>query len=58
MPGRHVRARKIRVLVAGVAGHAVYAVTLAAAPYVLDMDVAIIALQRSVAGGVAVLTTR
>jgi len=43
---------------AGVAAHAVDAAAVLAAYYILKVDVAIIALQRRVAGGMAVLTAR
>jgi hypothetical protein len=45
-------------LVAGVAVHAVDTVTASASVDVLQMDMAIVALQRRVAGGVAVLAAR
>jgi len=53
--GRQVFAGKIGGLVAGVAAHAVDAVAVLAAHDILEVDVAVIALQRGVAEGVTVL---
>jgi hypothetical protein len=55
---RHVCAREVCGLVAGVATHAVDTVAVFAAFYVLEMDMAVVALQWCVAGGVAVLAAR
>ena len=43
---------------AGVAAHAVEAVAVGAALYVLNVDVAVVALERSVAGGMAIAAAR
>jgi len=54
--GRHVFAREIPGLVAGVATHSVDAVTILAALYVLKVGMAVVTLKRSVSGRMAVLT--
>ena len=56
--GRHVFAGEICGLVAGVATHGADAVAVFAALYILQVDVTVIALERSVACGMAVLTAR
>lgn len=48
IPRRHVRAWKVRVLVARLTPHPIYAVTISAALYILRMDVTVVALQRRV----------
>jgi hypothetical protein len=53
-----VLAGEIRGLVAGVATHAGHTMAILAAPYILQMDVTVVALQRRVTGRMAVLTTR
>jgi hypothetical protein len=52
--GGHVCASEVVVLVAGVAAHGYGAVSVGAALDVLDVDVAVVALERSVARGMAV----
>ena len=54
----HVFAGQICGLMAGVAAHAVDSVAVFAALYVLQMHVAVVALQRSVASRVAILAAR
>ena len=49
IPRRHVRAWKIRVLVARLTPHPVNAVTIRTTLYILRMDVTVVALQWSVA---------
>jgi hypothetical protein len=56
--GRHVLAGDVGGLVAGVAAHAVDAVAVLAAHDILHVDVAVIALERCVAGRVTVLAAR
>jgi hypothetical protein len=56
--GRHVVASQIAGLVAGFAAHGSDAVAILAAFYVLQVDVAVIALERSVASGMAILAAR
>jgi len=56
--GRHVFAGEICGLVASVATHGADAVAVFAALYILHVDVTVIALERSVACGMAVLTPR
>src|SRR5260370_41392243 len=56
--GRHVFAGKIGSLVTGVAAHSVNTQAILAALHILQMDVAIVALQRRVTGGKAVLAAR
>jgi hypothetical protein len=56
--GRHVFAGEICGLVASVATHGADAVAVFAALYILHVDVTVIALERSVASGMAVLTPR
>jgi hypothetical protein len=56
--GRHVVACEIRSLMASIAAHAVNAVAVFATFDVLQMNVAVIALQRSVTHGVAILAAR
>src|SRR6266478_488533 len=55
---RQIGPGQIRGLVAGVAAHAVDAVAIFAALHILQMDMAVVALQGRVPGGVAVLATR
>ena len=55
---RHVFAGKVGGLVTGVAPHAVDTTAILAAPYILQMDVTVVALQRRVAGWVTVLAAR
>jgi hypothetical protein len=54
--GRHVLAGDVGGLVAGVAAHTVDAVAVLSAHDILHVDVAVIALERGVAGRVTVLT--
>ena len=56
--GRHVFTGEICGLVASVATHGADAVAVFAALYILHVDVTVIALERSVACGMAVLTPR
>jgi hypothetical protein len=53
--GRHVRTGKIDGLMAGIAAHAVDAVAVFAAFYILKMDVTVVALEWRVTGGMAIL---
>src|SRR5271156_1322052 len=55
---RHIRAGKIRVLVAGVALHAVQAFAVGSAFYILNMDVTVVALQRSITRRMTILAAR
>lgn len=55
---RHVLARKICSLVASVAAHAIDAVAVLAALDILQVDVAVVALERGVAGGMTILAAR
>src|SRR5260370_21734100 len=55
---RHVFAGKIGSLVTGVAAHSVNTQAILAALHILQMDVAIVALQRRVTGGMAGLGAR
>jgi hypothetical protein len=58
IPRRHVRARKIRGLMARAAFHSVYAFAFGAALHVLNVHVPIITLQRRVARRMAIPATR
>src|SRR5258706_10965467 len=55
---RHVFAGNIGTLVTGGAAHSVNAQAILAALHILQMDMAIVALQRRVTGGMAVLAAR
>jgi len=55
---RHVLARNICSLVASVAAHAIDAVAVLAALDILQVDVAVVALERGVAGGMTILAAR
>ena len=55
---RHVRAGKIRGLMAGIAAHPVHSVAVLAAFYVLKMHMAVISLKGRVACGVTILAAR
>jgi hypothetical protein len=56
--GRHVIAAKIGGLVTGFAAHGGDAVAVLATFHVLQVDVTVVALQGSVASGVAILAAR
>ena len=56
--GRHVFAGEICGLVASVATHGADAVAVFAALHILQMNVVVVALQRGVSGGVAILAAR
>src|SRR6266853_6977156 len=55
---RHVFAGKIGSLVTSVAAHSVNTQAILATLHILQMDMAIVALQRRVTGGMAVLAAR
>ncbi len=55
VPGSQAQPRR---LVAGVAAHPIHAVAVSPALHVLHVDVAVVALQRRVSRGMAVLTSR
>jgi len=58
IPRRHVRARKIRALVARLTPHPIYPMTISAPLYILCMHMTVVALQRSVARWMAILAAR
>jgi hypothetical protein len=51
-------ARKIDGLVASVAAHCGYAVTIGSAFYILDVHVAVVSLQWGIAGWMTILASR
>ena len=55
---RQIRPGQIRGLVAGVAAHGGDAMAIFTALYILHVNVTVVALQRKVAGGMAILAAR